>query len=305
MPNTAAPSSRFLDVRALSALANMRFVTRQRIEGPYSGRHLSRQLGGAGEFVDYREYSEGEDLRRLDWKVLGRTGRAYIRLFQDETNLVCTLVIDASASMLFNGQRKGQTGGSKLEYAQYLAASLAYLIHRQQDQVGLAVVSQGIRNFLAPSATGLHMTRVQEAIEKIQCDPTTQLAASLRDLFTRGSRRGVLVLLSDFLVDDPREVFSAVRLFRHRGWEVIAMHLIHPDEERLPEGLAYHFEGMENDGSADCSPREIRAAYQKMFTAHVAAVRGMALGAGCDYRRISTASPYLQTLGTFLVNRAG
>src|SRR6516225_6014654 len=97
----------------------MRFATRQQIEGTYSGRHPSRRLGGAGEFADFREYTEGEDLRRLDWKVLARTGRAYIRLFQDETNLSCTLVLDASGSMQFG------TGGTKLEYVQFLATALS------------------------------------------------------------------------------------------------------------------------------------------------------------------------------------
>src|SRR2546423_13394511 len=113
-----APSgqrSKFLDLRALSALAHLRFVTKRQIEGTYSGRHRSRQQGGAAEFVDYREYVDGEDLRRLDWKVLARTGRAYTRLYQDETNLLCTIVIDASNSMQF-GSANGRGGtGSKLE----------------------------------------------------------------------------------------------------------------------------------------------------------------------------------------------
>src|SRR5438034_9449072 len=122
--------SRFLDLRALSALEHMRFVTRQQIEGSYSGRHRSRQQGGAAEFVDFREYSPGEDLRRLDWKVLARTGRPYVRLYQDETNLLCTIVIDASASMSFGGNGRGGKG-TKLEYVQYLTPALSHLISRQ------------------------------------------------------------------------------------------------------------------------------------------------------------------------------
>src|SRR6476646_3822965 len=110
LPSSAR--SRFLDLKALSALAHLRFVTRHQIDGAYSGRHRSRQQGGAAEFADYREYVEGEDLRRLDWKVLARTGRAYTRLYQDETNLVCTLVLDASDSMRFG------TPGPKLAYVQ-------------------------------------------------------------------------------------------------------------------------------------------------------------------------------------------
>src|SRR5256885_14390833 len=124
----APPRSPFLDLPALAALERLRFVPRRRIEGAFSGRHASRRLGGAGEFADFREYAEGEDLRRLDWKVLARTGRAYTRLYQDETNLVCTLVLDASASMRFGA------GGSKLEYVQYLATALSRVISRQQDQ---------------------------------------------------------------------------------------------------------------------------------------------------------------------------
>src|SRR6476646_1085552 len=117
----SGPRSRFLDLRALASLAHMRFVTRHQIEGAFSGRHRSKQKGGAAEFVDYREYSPGEDLRRLDWKVLARTDRPVIRLYEDETNLVCTLALDASASMRFDGHRartvRGDSpAGSKLEY---------------------------------------------------------------------------------------------------------------------------------------------------------------------------------------------
>ena len=122
----------------------MRFATRHQIEGSYSGRHRSKQQGGAAEFVDYREYAAGEDLRRLDWKVLARTGRPFVRLYQDETNLLCTLVLDASGSMRVR-RRQAATAGSKLEYAQYLATGMSHVISRQQDQVGLAVVGGGLR----------------------------------------------------------------------------------------------------------------------------------------------------------------
>ena len=118
-------TSRFLDLRALASLQHLRFSTKRRIDGSFSGRHLSRQLGGAAEFVDYREYSPGDDLRRLDWKVYGRTGRPYLRLYQDETNLTCTLLMDASGSMSFGGDDRGpQRRGSKLEYAQYFATEI-------------------------------------------------------------------------------------------------------------------------------------------------------------------------------------
>lgn len=297
--------SRFLDLRALSAYEHMRFVTRHRIEGPYSGRHESRQQGGAGEFVDFREYAAGEDLRRLDWKVLGRTGRAYVRLYQNETNLRCTLVIDASGSMLFGARSRSDGTGSKLEYAQYLATALSHVISQGRDQVGLATVAGGVREFVLPGSTPMHIAGLQECIEEMHTEPATDLGGALEELFRRLGRRGVLLVMSDFLVDDLESVFAGIRLFRHRHWEVILLHLIHPDEESLPQGRAFRFEGLERDGQVDCTPAEIRALYRERFEAHAAAVRSLGLAAGCDYRRVSTATPYLKVLGGFLVERTG
>ncbi|WP_439624541.1 DUF58 domain-containing protein [Gemmata sp.] len=296
---TGPAPSRFLELSALAGLRRLRFATRRAIEGTFTGRHASRRHGGAGEFADFREYTDGEDLRRLDWKVLARTGRAYTRLHQDETNFVCTLVLDASESMRFG------TPGPKMEYAQYLATALSQVIGWQQDQVGLAVAADGLRAFIPPAGTPRHVAHLQAAIEHLATRPASDLAGALRELFQRLTRRGVLLVLSDFLVDDPEAVFGAVRLFRHRAWEVVALHLIHPDEERLPEGEAFRFEGLENEGVVDCSPREVRAEYEAKFEAHAAAIRTLALAAGCDYRRVSTAVPYLHTLSGFLVERQG
>jgi uncharacterized protein (DUF58 family) len=303
-PSTA---HRFLDLRALAALARLRFAPRRRIEGTYSGKHQSRALGGAGEFVDFREYASGDDLKRLDWKVLARTGRAYLRLFQDETNLVCTLVVDASASMRFGAAAGSRSGDkeSKLEYVQFLASALAHLIGRQQDQVGLAIVADGLGEFLPPGGAPGHVAHLLDEIETLKTAPITRLGQGLRDLSLRSVRRGVLIVMSDFLDDNLDDAFSAIRLFRHRQFEVILLHIIHPDEERLPEGTAYRFVGLENDGSVDASPREVRELYRQRFEAHVALVRSMALSTGCDYRRVSTAIPYLETLGVFLVERSG
>ena len=295
--------SRFLDLRALAALAHMRFTTRRRIEGAYSGRHQSRQQGGAGEFVDFREYSAGEDLRRLDWKVFARTGKAFIRLHQDETNLLCTLAIDASGSMSFGGSR-GESS-SKLHYVQHLATALTHIITQAQDQVGVAVLDDSVREFIPPGGTLTHVLLLQELIEQLTTRSTTTMADSLRSLFEQSSRRGVLMLMSDFLMDDLEDVFAVLWLFRHRGWEVVVLHTVHPDEERLPDGAAYRFEGMENDGHLSCSPSDIRAAYETRFKSHLLMVRQFALAGGYDYRLVSTAVSYLQTLQGFLIERAG
>jgi uncharacterized protein (DUF58 family) len=302
---TTRVTSRFLDLRALAALEHMRFSTRHRVEGTFMGHHQSRQLGGAGEFVDFREYTGGEDLRRLDWKVYARTGKAFVRLHEDETNLACTLVIDASGSMRFGAAGRRDASGSKLEYVQYLATALSQVITRSQDHVGLAVLDGVLSEWLAPGMIASHVEHLQQIIETLGTHASLTMAAGLRELFERSRRRGVLLVMSDFLMDDVEEVFAALRLFRHRGWDIVVLHFVHPDEERLPDGVAFRFEGMEGDGRVNCSPSEIRAAYHERFAAHLAMVRQLSLAGGCDYRRVSTAIPYLQTLRGFLVERAG
>jgi uncharacterized protein (DUF58 family) len=281
------------------------------IDGSYSGRHRSHQQGGGGEFVDFREYAPGEDLRRLDWKVFGRTGRPYVRLYQDETNLLCTVCVDASGSMGFSGfgggrPRDGDHAGlSKLEFSQRFAAALAYLVGGQQDQVGLATIGEGLLSYLEPGSTSEHLARLYSTLDSTAPAGRSDLAAGLQALFGRAIRRGVLLLLSDFLVDDLEKVFAAVRLFRHRRWEVVVLHVIHPDEERLPDGTAHRFVGMEGEGITDCSPAEVQASYQERFDAHAAMVRSLSLAAGCEYRRASTGAGYLSALGGFLVERTG
>ena len=297
--------SRFLELNALSVLQNMRFTTRHRIEGSYSGKHTSRTLGGSGEFADYREYTPGEDLRRLDWRVLGRTGRAYVKLFQDETNLVCTPVIDCSRSMLFGGNSSASGAGSKLDYAQHFVTALSHIISFGRDQVGLALVGETLQEYLAPGSTADHVTQLHNSVASLDAQGAAKWDVALPTLFQRTSRRGVKLLITDFLCDDLDSVFSSIRLFRHRGWEVVALHLVHPDEERLPTGSAFRFDGMEGEGSISCSPTEIRQIYEANFAKHMATVRSLALSAGCEYRLASTAIPYLELLGSFLVERTG
>jgi uncharacterized protein (DUF58 family) len=193
--------------------------------------------------------------------------------------------------------------GGKMEYVQRLTTAIAHVIGRQQDQVGVALVGESLGHVLATAGTRSHLLSVETTIENAVTEAKTNLAIALRELFDRSPRRGVLMIFSDFLVDDPAAMFAAARLFKHRRWEVIAMHIVHPDEEKLPEGKAFRFEGMENEGVVDCSPADVRRAYQERFEKHASDVRALALGAGCEYRRVSTATAYMKTLGAFLVER--
>jgi uncharacterized protein (DUF58 family) len=289
----------------MSGLEAMRFSTKRRIEGTFSGRHIARRQGGAGQYIDSREYSPGDDLRRLDWPAMGRTGRAYIRLYQDETNLSCLLTIDGSGSMHFGAKSKQDDSGSKLEWTKYFATSLSHLITLGRDQVGMSVAAQDANEFLMPAGSPRHLRILHQQIESLVATGKTNLGPSLDDTFLRIRRRGVLMVISDFLVDPFEDVLRGLRKFRARGWETIAVHVVHPDEETLPKGIAFRFSGLEGEQHVDCRPGEIRQVYAKRFRDHGTKVRDGLLGAGCDYRRFSTAMPYLDAVRQFLVPRRG
>jgi uncharacterized protein (DUF58 family) len=296
--------SRFFEPQKLSGLEKMRFTTPRRVEGSYSGRHIAKRMGGAGEFVDYREYTPGDDLRRLDWRVMGRMGRAYLKLFQDETDLSCTMVVDVSGSMMQGESPRSSAGISKLEWVQYFTTALSHLIVLSRDAVGLAIINDRLRNYLQPSASYQHRLLLHEHIEHLRATGKSGLSQGLDELILRMRRRGVLLLISDFLVDSIDSLVASVRKFRSRGWEVIVLHVVHPDEERLPDGMAFRFHGLESDGLVDCQLSEVRRDYQDRFARHLAATRAALLGVGCDYHRASTATSYLEVLRTFLVLRS-
>jgi uncharacterized protein (DUF58 family) len=298
-------SSPFFEPRKLAGLEKMRFTTPRRVEGAYSGQHIAKRLGGAGEFVDYREYTPGDDLRHVDWRVMGRMGRAYLKLFQDETDLSCTMVLDASGSMLQGSLPHGGRNPSKLAWMQYFATALSLLIILNRDAVGLAVVNDSLLQFTPPSSTYQHRMLLHEQIERLRPVGGSKLAIGLDQLLLRVRRRGVLLVVSDFLVESLEPLIGSLRKFRARGWEVIALHVVHPDEQRLPEGTAFRFYGLEGDGLIDCQSSEIRREYQARFDKHLTTTRAELLAASCDYYFASTATSYLDLLRTFLVLRSG
>ena len=302
---TEKAASRFLEMGVLSQVSHMRFGTSEIVEGTYSGRHRSRHKGGSSEFLEHRQYSPGDDIRRLDWKVLARTGRSYVNIYQDETNLVATLMLDVSRSMLFGAPSPRDTAGSKLDYARYISAALGHVILREQDRFGLALASAQMDEFLPPRAGGQQMEAALSLLDGAFPVPDTHLAAPLRDLFSRLKQRGVLIIVSDFLDEDIDGLFSAIKLFRHRHFGVLLLHVLHPQEERLPSGPAYRFEGLEGEGHRICSPQQIADLYERRFRKFLVGLRTLAAAAGCGYYLFSTAVPYIHNLKALLVERHG
>jgi len=306
MDPKGAPS-RFLEPAALQELNNLRFAGKRIVEGSFAGKHRSRMRGSSVEFAGFREYSPGDDLRRLDWKVLARTKRPYVRTYDEETNLSCLLVVDTSASMDFGARRGAKTAAdkrgaslSKLDYCRFLVAALAYLIVENRDQAGLALMGEKLDTWCEPGSTQQHLDKLLNIMQRAKISPRTRLAEGLATLFTLCRRRGVLVLVSDFLDSDVDEMFKAIRLFRHRRFEVILFHVAHPGELELPEGRSFKFFDPEGGGETDADPQQVQVEYQKAFEAHQTRVRNMAIGAGCEYQFIYTATPYPEAIRAYL-----
>lgn len=299
-----AEGSIYFEPGRLAGLEKMRFTTNRRVEGAYSGRHVAKRRGGAGEFVDYREYSPGDDLRKLDWKALARTGRTYLKLFQDETDLRCTLVMDTSGSMAQGSRSTYDHRDSKLAWTQYFATALSHLIVLGRDAVGLCTIGAECKKILAPISSMSHRSLVHQTIEGLLPQGETDLAKGLDTLLLQAGRRGVLLILSDFLVPDLQPLIAALRKFRSRGWEIITLHVTHPDEVSLPEGQAFRFRDLESSGQINCQMSEIRAAYKARFQEHLSATRGGLLSIGCDYYLIDVSQNYMEVLRNFYVSRS-
>jgi uncharacterized protein (DUF58 family) len=290
---------RFLEPAALQGLRNLRLAARRIVEGSFAGRHRSRLRGSSVEFADYREYTPGDDLRRLDWKALARMGRPYLRTFDEETNLRCVFVLDRSSSMQFRGD-PSKTRWTKLEYARYFLAATAYLVTQSRDQVGLAVGSGGLDQYLEAQSGFAHLDLVLHALEAITPAPKTDLGKILTDLYPRLRRRAVLVLFSDFLSPSSDDLFQALRVYRHRQFEAILFHVIDPLERDLPEGGSFRFRDPEGPEAVDAAPADVRVAYRERFAKFLEDTRRQALASGCDYEQIGTDVPYPEALRRFL-----
>jgi len=304
MPADSKPTRfTYLEPAALQELKNLRFAAKRVVEGCYAGRHRSRLRGSAVEFADYREYAPGDDLRRLDWKVYLRTRRSYVRTYDEETNMSVLLTLDTSASMAFGGsdsQGARGAGLSKLDYCRYLAAALAYLVIASRDQAGLALAANQLDVWCEPGATRLHLDKLLNELERAKVVTPTRLGAALRTLYTLCRRRGLLVLISDFLDQDLNELFHAIRLFRHRRFEVILFHVVHPEELTLPPGRAIRFFDPESGAELEVDPQDVHASYAQVYGAYRQTVRQMAIGLGCEYELLNTSTPYPDAIRTYL-----
>jgi len=289
---------RFLDPAVLARLGTLELKARTVVEGFLTGLHRSPNRGFSVEFAEYRQYLPGDDLARIDWKVYARSDRHYIKKFEEETNLECHVLLDVSASMGY-----GSRGVSKLQYASLLAASLAFLMQRQRDAVGLTVFDDRIVEMVHPGARASHLHAILGTLDRLQPGTRTDVSRPLQLLADGLSRRGMVVLISD-LLDDPQRIVDGLRPFRYRGTDVLVFQVLDADELSFPfEGVA-RFRDMEGDLEVLAASSQVRESYLAEIERVTAFYRRELGSAGIDYVRLDTSQPLDAALAAFLATRA-
>ena len=303
---TGTDYMRLLPGESLKAIGRLELLARTPKEGFVTGRHRSPNKGFSVEFAEHRPYSAGDDLRNLDWRVLGRTDRLYIKEFVEETNMRATTLVDASGSMGYAGESAAKRDDrflTKFEYAQYLAASLTYLLINQQDAVGSVVFDSQIRSYIPARARPSQLRIVLDDLEKRQPGDDTDLAGVFHDIAERIPRRGMVIIISD-LFDDPRRLAQALHHFRHRHHEVLLFHVMAEEELTFPFNGFLEFRDLENlENRIPIDPRAIRASYLDQVREFLKIISTECGRLSIDYIPMNTRRPYEEALAEYLRNR--
>jgi uncharacterized protein (DUF58 family) len=286
--------------RDLAALGGIEFVARQIVEGFIAGLHRSPHRGFSVEFAEHRMYQPGDDLRHIDWRVFGRSDRYYIKQFEEETNLRSYLLVDVSASMEWTSSPERIP--PKLWYAKQLAASLSLLLLRQGDSVGMVGFDHDVRTRIAPRGGRRHWYEIVRTIGATQGGGRTEAGTALRDVAARLRRRGLVILLSDLLVD-PVTTRLALRFLRHRGHEVLVFHLIDPGERELPGVGDARFVDPESGEELPVSVADLRTEYRNAVEEALREWRDTLIPQAIDYVVVGTDQPMALALRAYLRKR--
>ncbi|MCI0703080.1 MAG: DUF58 domain-containing protein [Planctomycetia bacterium] len=288
---------RYLNPEILARAEALGMKARQLVEGLRVGDHKSPYKGFSVEFVQHREYVPGDDIRHIDWKSYGRSDRYTIKQYEQETNFICHLVVDASNSMRYGSGRT-----NKLEYAKLLTASLAYMIIRQRDTVSLRVFNTGWVAELPASSQLGHINTITHTLEDTQPRDRTTIGPLLDEVADRVSRRGIVCLISDCL-EDLEPTLAGLRHLRFRGHEVILFHILHNDEVKFPLDGNIRFIGLEGFEELMTRPHLLRPAYLRIVKKYLKEIQRGCDGSGVDYVQMMTNRPLGPALAEYLVRR--
>ncbi len=290
--------SQYLDPQLVQRLNKLPLTARSVAEGNAGGRHRGKLRGSGIEFHQHRFYVPGDEPRRLDWRVLGRTDRPYIKEYDQETNLRGVLLLDASGSMAY-----GRRHGRKMEYAARLTAALAYLMLGQNESVGLAIMNQKLGDYLSPKGGGGQLARLIDLLQRTPARGTADPRQALGELAERLERRSLVILISDLLsdADQWRSGLAHLRYYRH---EVILLRVLDDDEIDFPFQKWSRFQGLEAEGTSLCDPTAMRRQYQAAFAAHRKRITECCTQLDIEWQDFRTGRPLADSLCEFLARRA-
>lgn len=297
-------SKRYLPPEALARIGRLELRARTVVDGVLAGMHKSPYKGNSVEFLQHREYTPGDDLRRVDWKVWGRQDRLYIKEFEDETSLRLFLLVDGSASMDYQPPRFTQAPGlTKFDYAATLAASLGWLGLSQGDAVGCSVFDDRVRTSVPARTSRSHLNSIVGCLEQPRQRQPSDFRSVFRNLGETLPRRGLVVIFSD-LFGDRTELAKGLQLLRQRGHDLAIFHVLDDDELDFPFDGPTRFESLELPEELSCNPRALRAGYLEAVESFLSDVRGRAAAARCDYQLVRTGQPVDAALVNFLARRS-
>ena len=287
------------DPSELRKYGGLTLVARTLVEGFLTGVHKSPYKGFSVEFAEHRQYYPGDEIRHIDWRAYGKTDRYYIKEYEEETNLKAYLLVDASGSMGYRGKNL-----SKFQYAQYVAASLAYLMLHQRDAVGMVLHDTRLRQLIPAKANAKHLLRLIRTLESARPGGETALAPIWHDLAGHQiRRRGMVVILSDCF-DDVDRLLKALQHFRHRRHEVLLFHILAPEEIDFPFHRLTQFRNLEvADHKLLVDPHRLKSEYLKNFREFCAKLKEKAGGMKIDYHLLRTDDPVDRALGVYLTRR--
>ena len=294
---STAPSATLIDPKTLMSIRNLELRARAVVEGFWNGLHRSPYHGFSVEFTEYRQYTPGDDTRHLDWRVYGRSDRYYIKKFEDETNLRCQFVVDQSRSMTY-----GSGTYTKAEYAATLAATLGWFLHQQGDAIGLLSFDEGIRDFLPARHRLGHLRQVIGALQQPAGGKGTDLAAPLEHAAALLRKRGMVVILSDFLAPWDRLEQGLSRITAG-GQEVVVFQLLDPAERTFSFSQPSMFEDIESGKTLFVDPALVRKGYLAKLEAHTNALKALCEKLGIAYQSLGTDQPLELALYAFLQER--
>ncbi|REJ83309.1 MAG: DUF58 domain-containing protein [Planctomycetota bacterium] len=296
----ATPSTAELaDPTALARFGKLDVVARLVVEGYMVGQHKSPFKGSSVEFVEHRQYYPGDEIRHIDWRAFGKTGRYYVKEFEEETNLRAYLLVDGSGSMAY-----GQSTLTKFDYARQLAAALGYLLIGQRDAVGLMTFDTRIRERIDPAASPKNFQRIAETLEQFQAGGETSLAGVFSQIVPLLKRRSLVFILSDFF-DSLQPLTQVLKQFRHARHEVILLQILAPEEEDFPFTRPTQFRSLERSRHRILvDPHRLRAVYLEQFRKFEDDLTRVCGNAAVDFHKIGTNEPYQKSLGAYLDARA-